>query len=77
MKGHLDALARMIKEGRNCTCLLDQSMAIQNSLKSLDILIIEKYLKSGIANQFRKQNERVIIKEFLEIFKRKQNRVSA
>ena len=75
MKGHLDALAKMIREGRTCTCLLDQSMAIQNSLKSLDTLIIEKYLKSDVAEQFR-SNKESAIKEFLAVYKRKQKRTN-
>lgn len=75
MKGHLDALSKMIKEDRSCTCLLDQSMAIQNSLKSLDVLILDKYLKSDIAEQFRSKKENAI-KELLEVFKRKQKRIT-
>jgi len=74
MKGHLDALAKMVREGRSCTCLLDQSMAIQNSLKSLDVLILDKYLKSDVAEQFRSKKENAV-KELLEVFKRKQSRV--
>ncbi|OGM64006.1 hypothetical protein A3A52_04975 [Candidatus Woesebacteria bacterium RIFCSPLOWO2_01_FULL_39_14] len=75
MKGHLDALSKMIKEDRSCTCLLDQSMAIQSSLKSLDTLIIEKYLKSDVVDQFRSNKENAI-KEFLAVFKRKQSRIT-
>ena len=74
MKGHLDALAKMIREGRGCTCLLDQSLAIQNSLKSLDVLILDKYLKSNLVEQFSSKKENAV-QELLEVFKRKQNRI--
>ena len=74
MKGHLDALSKMIKEDRNCTCLLDQSLAIQNSLKSLDVLILDKYLKSNLVEQFSSKKENAV-QELLEVFKRKQNRI--
>ncbi|OGM20960.1 hypothetical protein A2771_04390 [Candidatus Woesebacteria bacterium RIFCSPHIGHO2_01_FULL_38_26b] len=75
MKGHLDALAKMIREGRSCTCLLDQSMAIQNSLKSLDTLIIKKYLESNVVGQFTRQKEGTI-KELLDVYKRRQKRAT-
>lgn len=71
MKGHLGALGEMIDKDEPCPCLLDQSLAIQNSLKSLDTLILEKYLESNIAPQFKGQKE-YAIKELLEVFKRKQ-----
>jgi|SRR3989344_3852500 len=111
MKGHLNALAKMIEKDKSCTCLLDQSLAIQNSLKSLDTLILEKYLKFDLVKQFKNMKKvaiksstesnsaasplredfgssfnsshrrtqgipEAIVKELLEIFKRKQNRAT-
>ena len=71
IKGQLEGLMKMIEADEYCTDLLDQSLAIQNSLKSLDSLILERHLKTHVADQFKNQKERAI-KELLKVFKRKQ-----
>lgn len=71
IKGQLDGLMKMIKEDEYCTNLLDQSLAIQNSLKSLDAVILERHLRIHVADQFISQRERAI-KDLLKVFKRKQ-----
>lgn len=71
IKGQLEGLMKMIEVDEYCTDLLDQSLAIQNSLKSLDSLILERHLKIHVADQFKNQKERAI-KELLKVFKRKQ-----
>ena len=73
MKGHMDALAKMIRRGRSCLCLLDQSSAIQNSLKSLDALIIKEYLRSHLTEKLSTGKDKDI-KEILEFLKRVQRR---
>ena len=71
IKGQLDGLGKMIREGEYCTDLLDQSLSIQNSLKSIDALLLERHLRSHVADQFKNQKESAI-KELLKVFKRKQ-----
>ncbi len=71
IKGQLDGLMKMIEEDEYCTDLLDQSFAIQNSIKSLDALILERHLRIHVADQFGNQKEKAI-KELLKLFKRKQ-----
>lgn len=71
IKGQLDGLMKMIEEDEYCTNLLDQSLAIQNSLKSLDAVILERHLRTHVADQFKSQKEKAI-KELLKVFKRKQ-----
>lgn len=71
IKGQLDGLYKMIEEDEYCTDILDQSLAIQNSLKSLDTLILERHLRIHVADQFKSQKERAI-KELLKVFKRRQ-----
>ncbi len=71
IKGQLDGLLNMMKDDAYCTNLLDQSYAIQNSLKSLDILILERHLRRHVVQQFKEEKERAI-KELVEVFKRKQ-----
>lgn len=70
IKGQLDGLYKMIEENKYCTDILDQSLAIQNSLKSLDVLILERHLRLHVAGQFRNNKKRAV-KELLKIFKKK------
>ena len=71
IKGQLDGLYKMIDEDEYCTDVLDQSLAIQNSLKSLDGLILERHLRTHASDQLKSNKERAV-KELLKIFKKKQ-----
>lgn len=68
LKGQLDGLLKMIEKDEYCIDLLNQSLAIQNSLKSLDALILERHLKTHVADRFKKEKEQAI-KELLKVFK--------
>ncbi len=78
IKGQLDGLLKMIGEDKYCMDLLDQSLAIQNSIKSLDALLFERHLKTHVVGQFQNKakplssgNERdKAIEELLRLFKR-------
>ncbi|RJQ26523.1 metal-sensitive transcriptional regulator [Candidatus Parcubacteria bacterium] len=70
IKGQLDGLYRMIENGKYCTDILDQSLSIQNSLKSLDALILERHLKIHVSNQFSSDKDKAV-KELLEVYKKK------
>jgi len=71
IKGQLDGLYRMIDADEYCTDVLDLSLAIQNSLKSLDGLILEKHLRTHVADQFKSDKERAV-NELLKVYKKKQ-----
>ena len=71
LKGQLDGLLGMIEEDKYCTDILDQSLAIQNSLKSLDGLILERHLRTHVSDQFKNDKERAV-KELLKVFRKKQ-----
>ena len=69
IKGQLDGLMKMIENDEYCIDLLDQSSAIQQSLKSLDAVILERHLTTHVSHQFETQPERAI-KELLKVFKK-------
>jgi len=71
IKGQLDGLYKMIEEDEYCTDILDQSFAIQNSLKSLDSLILERHLRIHAVHQLHSDKERAI-KELIKVFRKKQ-----
>lgn len=69
IKGQLDGLLKMIEEDKYCIDLLSQSLAIQNSIKSLDALIFKKHLKTHVVNKFHSQKDKAV-EELLRLFKR-------
>lgn len=71
IKGQLDGLMKMIAEDEYCIDILTQSSAIQNSLKSLDSIILERHLNTHVKHQFKTRPDKAI-KELLKVFKKKQ-----
>ena len=69
IKGQLDGLQKMIEDDVYCIDLLNQSLAIQNSIKSLDSMLFERHLKTHVANQFNKEEQNGT-EELLKLFKR-------
>lgn len=69
IRGQLEGLQRMIENDEYCMDLLNQSLAIQNSLKSLDTLLLERHLSTHVPHQF-KHEEKKAITEILDLFKR-------
>ena len=69
IKGQLDGLQKMINEDVYCIDLLNQSLAIQNSLKGLDSILFERHLSTHAAHQFHKE-EKKAVKELVTLFKR-------
>lgn len=69
IKGQLDGLQKMIDSDEYCMDLLNQSLAIQNSLKSLDAVLFERHLKTHVSQQM-KQEEGKAVTELIDLFKR-------
>lgn len=69
IKGQLDGLMKMIESDEYCIEILNQSSAIQQSLKSLDGVILERHLKIHVKHQFKNEPERAV-KELLKVFKK-------
>lgn len=69
IKGQIDGLQKMIENDEYCVDLLNQSLAIQNSLKSLDSVLFERHLKTHVSHQFKKEQEKATI-ELVDLFKR-------
>lgn len=69
IKGQLDGLAKMIENDEYCIDLLNQSLAIQNSLKSLDSVLFERHLETHVAHQMEHEKEKAT-SELVTLFKR-------
>ena len=69
IKGQLDGLDKMVSEDQYCIDLLNQSLAIQNSLKSLDSVLLERHLKTHATHQLISGEEKAV-EELVTLFKR-------
>jgi DNA-binding FrmR family transcriptional regulator len=69
IKGQLDGLQKMIEQDEYCIDLLNQSLAIQNSLRSLDSLLLERHLTTHVSHQM-KHEEKKAIEELVAVFRR-------
>jgi DNA-binding FrmR family transcriptional regulator len=69
IKGQLDGLYKMIEADEYCIDLLTQSLAIQNSLKSLDSVLFERHLETHVAHQMLNEKEQAVT-ELVTLFKR-------
>ncbi|HUQ84872.1 MAG TPA: metal-sensitive transcriptional regulator [Candidatus Limnocylindrales bacterium] len=69
IKGQLDGLQKMIEADEYCIDLLNQSLAIQSSLKSLDAVLFERHLTTHVAEQYKKTPEKATV-EIVKLFKR-------
>lgn len=69
IKGQVEGLQKMVSENVYCMDLLNQSLAIQNSLKSLDAVLFERHLKTHVKHQFHESPEKAV-EEIVSLFKR-------
>lgn len=69
IKGQLDGLQRMIDNDEYCMDLLNQSLAIQNSLRSLDSVLFERHLQTHVSEQFKHEDKKAV-DELVTLFKR-------
>lgn len=69
IKGQLDGLQRMIDNDVYCVDILNQSLAVQNSLRSLDSVLFERHLETHVSHQFKHDDEKAVT-ELVTLFKR-------
>jgi DNA-binding FrmR family transcriptional regulator len=69
IRGQLDGLVKAILEEVYCPTLLEQSLSIQRSLKSLDSFILENHLRTHVKHQMQeKGSDEKAIKELIRIY---------
>ena len=69
IRGQLDGLVGAIEEEVYCPELLEQSLSIQRSLKSLDAFLLENHLRTHVKQQMsRKGEEERAVKELVKVY---------
>ncbi len=67
--GQLKGLTQAIDKEQYCMDLLNQSLSIQRSLKSLDRFLLENHLKTHVRHQMQRHGEdEKAIAELLKIY---------
>lgn len=69
IRGQLDGLIKAIEKETYCPELLEQSLSIQRSLKSLDAFLLENHLRSHVKHQMmHKGDDERAVKELVRVF---------
>lgn len=69
IKGQLEGLIKAIENEEYCPVLLEQSLSIQRSLKSLDNFLLENHLRSHVRHQMQhKGDDEKAVKELIKIY---------
>lgn len=69
IRGQADGLIKAIEKEVYCTDILEQSLSIQRSLKSLDAFILENHLRSHVKHQMQnKGEEEKAVKELIKVY---------
>lgn len=68
--GHLGKVIKMVEEDKYCIEIMQQNLAVQGFLKSIDALILENHLKTCLKEAILSRNEEKqekIVKEIVRI----------
>jgi len=69
IRGQLDGLIKAIEKEKYCPELLEQSLSIQRSIKSLDAFLLENHLRTHVKRQMQsKANNEKAVKELIRIY---------
>lgn len=69
MEGQIRGLEKAVEKEEYCLEVLNQSSAVQESLKSFDALMLENHLRTHVTDQFKGKDKEKAIKELLKIYK--------
>ena len=69
IRGQLDGLVKAIEEEVYCPVLLEQSLSIQRSLKSLDAFLLENHLRTHVRRQMQhKGDDEKAVRELIRVY---------
>jgi len=69
LRGQLDGLVRAIEKEEYCPTVLEQSLSIQRSLKSLDAFLLENHLRTHVRRQMQhKGDDEKAVRELIRVY---------
>ncbi len=69
-KGHLEKVISMVEKGEYCIDIINQSAAVQSSLKEIDKIILKNHMECCVADAIRKGNDKEVLDEVLKVMDR-------
>ena len=78
LEGQLRGVEKMIGDEAYCVDIITQTLAIQNSLRSLNKLLVENHLRTHVTEMFDEGGARreAAVEELLTVFELQNNRGS-
>lgn len=70
IRGHLDHVTKMVEEGKYCTDILQQSLAVQSALRAVDGIILKGHLQEHASHAMSGKDKDKSIKEIVDVFKK-------
>jgi len=71
IKGHIEAIERMIENDAYCIDVVHQSLAVQKALKKLDMAIMSGHIQSCVIEQAKSGDFKRITDELMAIYQYK------
>lgn len=68
IRGHIDAIEKMVNDDRYCVDVIMQSRAVQKALKKFDKLILKGHLDHCLVDQIKAGKEADTVEELLSIY---------
>ncbi|MEM3063613.1 MAG: metal-sensitive transcriptional regulator [Nitrososphaerota archaeon] len=69
-KGHLDHVISLVEKEVYCIDILQQSLAVQSALRSVDSLILKGHLEEHVAEAFKGKDKQSSIDEVVRLFQK-------
>ena len=70
-EGHLKKVIKMVEDKEYCIDILNQSLAVQSSLKKVDEIILENHLDTCVKDAYKKGKSKEAIEEIIKVFGKK------
>lgn len=69
-RGQIEAVIKMMEEGRYCVDISNQILAVQSLLKKANLLVLEQHLNHCVVEAFKNNAVEEKSKEIMNIFSR-------
>lgn len=68
LEGQLRGIRRMLEEGAYCIDILTQSLAVQHSLRSLDVTLLKQHLETCVLSNMKNKKGEKYVDELLTLY---------
>ena len=71
IRGHLDKIIQMVEKEEYCFDILQQTQAVEGSLRKIDELLLEHHLRTCVKDAINKGEIDDKVREIIEAFRKK------